>query len=279
MSVIASVPKLISTKILMTLQNELIAKKICTAETNTEIKKLGDKVTFVGLARPTISAYTGTITYEGLTDASVDLEINQANSYAFKIEDIDAFQSAIDLKGGTVAEAGYGLLNTADQYVFGLHAGAGKTITATVSETIATSTTTKVQRLLEEVNVRSGNSWLVIPPWYKEKLRLAGIKFQVMMNGDTATDISWVNYDGMDIYVSNNLAQTGSDGSYVTQCLAGSYNSIVYAEQILKSRYKEELENSFAGGASGLHVFGARVIKPSEVIRITATQAADSTAI
>jgi len=280
MAILASIPKLVSTKILMTLQNDLVAKKICTMDTGSQIKKAGDTVTFTGLADPTIAAYTGTLTYETLEDAGVTLLIDQKNSYAFKVDDIEAFQSIIDVKGTSVENAAYGLRNTADAYVFGLHAGAGTTITATVSETIALSTTSTVIRKLEEANVKPNQRWLVIPPWYKEKLMLAGVKFQVNdgMNGEKG-GLSWVNYNDTDIYVSNNLVTTGAEGSYVTQCLAGSYNSIVYAEQILKSRFIAELEGSFSGGASGLHVFGAKVIKPKELVRIAATQAAASSSI
>jgi len=280
MAILSSIPKLVSTKILMTLQNDLVAKKICTMDTGSQIKKAGDTVTFTGLARPTIAAYTGTLTYETLEDAGVTLLIDQKNSYAFKVDDIEAFQTIIDVKGSSVEEAGYGLRNVADAFVFGLHAGAGTTITATVSETIALSTTSTVIRKLEEQNVKPNQRWLVIPPWYKEKLMLAGVKFQVNdgMNGEKG-GLSWVNYNDTDIFVSNNLVTTGAEGSYVTQCLAGSYNSIIYAEQILKSRFIAELEGSFAGGASGLHVFGAKVLKPKELVRIAATQAAASSTI
>ena len=280
MAIMSSIPKLVSTKILMTLQNDLVAKKICTMDTGSQIKKEGDTVTFTGLARPSINPYTGTITYETLADAGVTLLIDQKNYYAFKVEDIEAFQTIIDVKGTSVEESAYGLRDTADAFVFGLHAGAGTTITATVSETIALSTTSTVIRKLEEVNVKPNQRWLVIPPWYKEKLMLAGVKFQVNdgMNGEKG-GLSWVNYNDTDIFVSNNLVTTGAEGSYVTQCLAGSYNSIIYAEQILKSRFIAELESSFAGGASGLHVFGARVLKKSELVRIAATQATASTTI
>ena len=275
MAILNSIPKLVSTKILMTLENDLVAKKICTMDTSSQIKKMGDTVTFTGLADPTIAAYSGTLTYETLEDAGITLLIDQKNSYAFKVDDIEAFQSIIDVKGTSVERAAYGLRDTADSYIFGLHAGAGTTITATVSETIALSTTSTVIRKLEEVNVKPNQRWLVIPPWYKEKLMLAGVKFMVNEGMDGKKGgLSWVNYNDTDIYVSNNLVTTGAEGSFVTQCLAGSYNSIVYAEQILKSRFIEELEDSFAGGASGLHVFGAKVVKSKELVRIAATQAA-----
>lgn len=280
MSIVNSIPNLVSTKVQMTLQNELIAKKICTMDTGSQITKMGDTVTFPGLARPTISAYTGTISPETLKDSGITLLIDQQNYYAFYVDDIEAFRSVIDIKGTSIEEAAYGLQNTADAYVFGLHAGAGTTITATVSETIALSTTSTVIRKLEEVNVKPNQRWLVIPPWYKEKLMLAGIKFSILEGvGGAKTGLSWANAYDTDIYVSNNLSTTGSEGSYVTQCLAGSYNAIVYAEQILKSRYIPDVPGSFAGQADGLHVFGAKIVRPTEVVRIAATQAAASSTI
>jgi len=280
MAVNTSIPKLVSTKVLMTLHNELIAKRISTMETGSEITKKGDTVTFPCLSTPTISAYTGTITPETLEDGGVVLQIDQQNYYSFYVDDIEEFQSVIDLKGTSVSEAAYGLLNTADQFVLGLYEGANTTITATVSETIVLSTTSTVLRKLTEANVKPGQRWMVIPPWYEEKLELAGVKFSILTGAkDTKDGVSWVNHLGTDLYVSNNLTTTGSEGSYVTECMAGSYNSIVYAEQIIKSRMIEDVPGAFAAQCDGLHVFGARVIKPKELVRITATQAAASSTI
>lgn len=278
MAMTTSIPKLISTKLLMTLHKDLVAKKICTVDTGSQITKVGDTVTFPGLSKPTIVAYTGTLTYETLADAGVTLLIDQKNSYAFKVDDIEAFQTTLDLRGTSTEEAAYGLRDAADQYVFGLHAGAGTTITATVSATIALSTIATVVRKMEEANIKPNQRWMVIPPWLKEKLTLANVKFQIK-NGTEGGSVSWVNYLDTDLYVSNNLVTTGAEGSYNTKCLAGSYNSIIYAEQILKSRFIPELETSFAGGASGLHVFGARVLKPAELFLLNATQSAAETTI
>lgn len=280
MSIVSSIPKLVSTKVLMLLQNELVAKQICTMDTSSQIKKSGDTVTFPGLARPTISAYTGSISPQTLQDAGVTLVIDQKNHYAFYVDDIEAFQSVIDLKGTSVSEAAYGLANTADAYVLALYAGAKTTIIATVSETIALSTTATVIRKLTEANVKPNQRWMVIPPWYAEKLDLAGVKFQIKNGtGDAKDGLEWVKHLNTDIYVSNNLVTTGAEGSYVTECMAGSYNSIVYAEQILKSRFIENVPGAFAAQCDGLHVFGAKVVKGEELVRITATQAAASSSI
>jgi hypothetical protein len=277
MAIVNTIPKLISAKILKTLENDLVAKKICTMDTSTPIAKQGDTVYFPGLTDPTIAAYTGTLTYEDLEDATVALLIDQKNSYAFKVDDIEAFQSIIDVKGSSVERAAYGLKNVADTYVLGLYAGAGNTTSATVTSATALSTVSTAVRMLEENNVPGGQRWLVVPPWFAEKMRLAGVAFSINNGIDGGKGgLSWVNYLDTDIYISNNIVTTGSNPTYVSKCMAGSYNSIVYADQILKSRFIAELEGSFAGGASGLHVFGAKVLKPKELVVITATQAAET---
>jgi hypothetical protein len=277
MAVINSIPKLVSTKILRTLEKDLIAKKICTMEPDAPIKKEGDTVYFSGLADPTINDYTGTINYEGLQDSTVALLIDQKKYYAFKIDDIQAFQSNIDVKGSQVERAAYGLRDNADKFILGLYAGASTTVTATVTSANVLSTTSTAVRKLEENNVKPGDRWMVIPPWYKEKLMLAGVKFQINngLEGEKG-GLSWANYLDTDIYVSNNVVTTGAEGSLNSKILTGSYNSIIFAEQIMKSRFIEELEDSFAGGASGLNVYGAKVLKPKELVLIDATQAVES---
>ena len=280
MAIIQTIPKLISTKLMMDARAELVAKQICTMETGSEIKNKGDSVVFPGLGKPTISPYTGTITPETLADASVTMIIDQQNYYAFYVDDIEAFRSVIDIQGTSVDEAKHGLFDTADKYVLGLYAGAATTITATVSETIALSTTSTVCRKLEEANIKAGNRWMVIPPWYKEKLMLAGVKFSILEGvGGSKNGLSWAKEWDTTFYVSNNLTTTGAEGTYNTQCLAGSYNSIVYADQIVKSRYLPEVASAFAGQCDGLHVYGAKVIRPKELVRINATQAAASATI
>lgn len=275
MSITSSIPKLVSTKILRTLENNLVGKQICNMEPDAPIKQVGDTVYFAGLNDPTVSAYTGSISYEDLEDGAVALLIDQQNHYAFKVNDVDAFQSAIDLKGSQTDRAGYELRNACDQYILGLHGGAKNAFSATVTNSNILSTTSKMARILKENNVMEG--WIVVPPWYEELLELAGVQFQINEGMDGKMGgIKWASYRNLTIMCSNNVPTTGSEGSYVSEIMAGSSNALIFAEQLLKDRFIPELENSFAGGASGLHVFGARVLKPAELVHLTATQGAVS---
>lgn len=269
-----SIDKLISTKVLKELKNNLIAKRICTLDTGSQINKKGDQVTFTSLDDPNVKKYTGTIEYEDLNDDGITLQIKQADYTAFKIPDIEAFRSSIDVKGTQVERSGYKLKDTADKYVLALAEDEAITnrITATnINEDNALQFLAKVRRKLDEANVPHGQAFLVIDPMVKEKLELAGIKFGINegMKGFEG-GLEWADYLGMKLFVSNNVKVT-ADKKHL--CMAGSYNAIVYADQIVKSRFIADAENAFEGLYSSLHVYDAKVIKPKEVVVLEATEA------
>lgn len=279
MAITVSIDKLISTKVLKELENNLVAKRICTLDTGSQIKKKGDQVTFTGLADPSVQKYTGTINYEELGDTGVTMKIDQAEYTAFKIDDIEAFRSSIDIKGTQVERSGYKLKDSSDKYVLGLAADATitKRIDANsagkeVSEDNALQYVAKVRRMLDEANVPHGQAFFVIDPMFKEKLELAGIKFGINegMKGFEG-GLEWADYLGMKLFVSNNVKVT-EDGKHLL--LAGSYNAIVYADQIIKSRFIAEAEDAFEGLYSSLHVYDAKVIKPAELVVLEAKEAA-----
>ncbi len=274
-----SIDKLISTKVLKELENNLIAKRICTLDTGSQINKKGDQVTFTGIGDPTVQEYQGTINYEELADEGITLKINKADYVAFKVDDIEAFRSSIDIKGTQVERSGYKIKDKADKYVLSLATdesitnridahSAGKE----VSEDNALQYVAKVRRMLDEANVPHGQAFFVIDPMFKEKLELAGIKFGINegMKGFEG-GLEWADYLGMKIFVSNNVKVDSESKTHYL--MAGSYNAIVYADQIIKSRFIAEAENAFEGLYSSLHVYDAKPIKPAELVVLEAKEA------
>src|SRR5690242_19114245 len=120
-SVAQFVPQIWTTKILRTLEDNLVAKKICNMDAEGEIKKAGDTVYFNGLADPTINTYSGSVTYEGLQDAGMTMVIDQQNYFAFKVTDIQKAQANVDLKGSQAARAAYKLKEACDTNILSLY--------------------------------------------------------------------------------------------------------------------------------------------------------------
>ena len=263
MSNYSSIEKIISAEILRTNEDNLLADKICYTEFVGDIKNKGDSVVFVGLNDPTVYDYTGSITYEDIDDNAMTLYVDQDKAFSFKVKDLEALRSSVGLEDSQTKRASYMLKNEVDSYVFGLYGDAGTTMASTVATPSNVLTLIAgMKQKLEEANVPDGRTWIVVPPFIKTKLMLAGIKFSINEGINGTGAVGFTDELGCDIFVSNQLSVSGGD----TMMLAGSYSSIAYAEQILETQVIERLEDSFDKAVRGRLVFGAKVIKPAELV-------------
>lgn len=276
MSIQNFIPQIWSTKIIRTLEDNLVGKKICTLEAEGEIKKAGDTVFFNGLADPTISAYSGSVSYEALQDAGVVMLIDQKDYFAFKVSDIEKAQANVDVKGSQADRAAYKLQQSADTYIMGLHGQANLTSSASVTSANIFSSIGEVQNSLAQANVSDKDMWMVIPPWVRLKLELAGVKFQINNGINGTGGMAWTDALGFDIYVTNQVVNTGTVALPVSKVMAGAYNSIGFASQIMETE-AVRLESSFDTGVRGLHVYGAKVIQPNLLHTATLTYVAETT--
>lgn len=272
------VPQIWNTKIQRVNEDNLVAKKICNMEAEGQVKQAGDTVYFNGLADPTVSAYTGTVTYETLQNAGVVMAIDQQQYFAFKVNDVQKAQANVDLKGSQASRAAYKMSASADSYVLGLYAQALRSITdTTLDSATVISVMGKAQQYLAEVNVQANDMWMVIPPWVKLKLQLAGIKFLINEGINGTGGMAWTKELGFDMFVTNQVTNTNTVAAPVSECMAGSYNAIAYADQIINTE-SMRLEGSFDTAVRGLHVYGAKVVRPDHLVRMTLTWV-DETAI
>lgn len=276
----AFIPEIWDAAVWRTLEDNLVAKKICYMKPTSQVKGFGDTVYFNGLADPAVNAYTGTVTYETLQDSTVALHIDTQKYYAFKVSDIESAMANVDLKGSQAERAAYMLKDSCDADILSVYgdAAAGTVTDATTDSASILSDIALAGRYLDEVNVTDGQRWIILPPWCKEKLVLAGVKFQINNGTNGKGGMSWCEYLGFDVYISNNLTSVNPGTATVqTFGMAGSYNSIAYAEKLMKSE-TIRLEGSFNDGIRGLLVYGKKVVKPGELVKLDLTRA-DETAI
>ena len=267
MATTVAVAQLVAGQIIRTLEDNLIAKKICNLSAAGEIKKKGDRILFPGLADPTVSNYTGTVSYEKLNATGVTLIVDQAKYYAFEVSDIEALQTGLDLKTSQATRAGYMLKNTADKYVMSLYSGAGTALTATdpITPDNVLSMLSKLHLALAEKNVSENDMWIVVPHWVKQMMTLAGVKFSINNGTNGTGTLAFTNELGFDLFASNQVTMTGTGDNTLYHVMAGSYNSIIYAEQLLENEIIR-LQSSFSNGARGLHVYGAKIVNPTELV-------------
>jgi hypothetical protein len=271
------VPAIWSTKILRTLEDNLVAKKVCFTDHQGEIRKAGDTIYFNGLSDPTINTYSGSVTYETLQDSQLALLIDQQKYFAFKVDDIERAQENIDKKGSQAERAAYKLRETCDTYLMGLYTQANHTVTdGTLDSATILSACSAVQQKLAEQNVPETDMWMVIPPWVRIKLQLAGVKFQINNGINGTGGLAWTKELGFDIYVTNQVINVGTVATPQSKCMAGSYSSIAFAQQIMDTEMIR-LETQFADAVRGLHVYGAKVVRPDLLVLADFTYAAETT--
>ena len=270
-------PEIWSARLLSSLKKSTVYGGVCTREYEGDIRDSGDTVRITSISRPTIGTYTKgstTVTPEQLTDAQRSLLINQVKYFAFEVDDVDYRQVADGgaLMNEAAAEAAYGLADTADQYIAGLYGDVTNTI-STVSITSATLAVDGIADLmvkLDEANVPKAGRYVIVPPWYHGLLVQSDILAPVDASGSSETLRNGLvgRLFGFDVLVSNNVPViTGDD--YAVQ--AGVPGAIAFAEQIVKvEAYRPD--DSFSDALKGLHVYGAKVIRPDAAAVMTASK-------
>lgn len=246
------------------------APSVCNRDYTGDIADQGDIVHIINVSDPTVGAYTADsdITIQALTDAETLLTIDQANYFGFQVDDVHARQAKNinSLIGEATAQASYKLRDTADSYVAtamkndalsGNKLGAKSVNSADTAFKLLVDLRTK----LNQSNVPFDGRWAVVTPeleaYFVQDSRF--INAQAYGSTDPIQNGRIGRALGFDIYVSNNCAAGASTGKIV---VAGYPGAVTYAEQIAKVE-TGRMEKRFADFVKGLHLFGAKVVRPA----------------
>lgn len=281
MSVDTFKPEVWSAVLLASLKKKLVYGGLANTDYEGEISEYGDTVTINSISRPTISTYTpnvSTITPEALTTAQRKLLIDQAKSFAFMIDDVDARQARGALLPAALMEAGYALADVIDQFIAGLYTGV-QSANALGIIPVTTATVTDaydkvlipLKVALDVANVPNEGRWCVVPPWFHGRL-LGDTRF--IRANETGADVGAMitgqvgRAAGMDIYVSNNTPFPGGDDNIV---ISGTNNAISFAQQISKTEaYRPQ--SAFEDAIKGLALYGAKLVRPDGIATCQASQ-------
>lgn len=186
------------------------------------------------------------ISFQNLAPSKESLTINDADHFAFMVDDLDNVQADIDIYGGYTREGAIAIGEIVDTKVFSYvtSAATANQITSggsAITITSSTATTAIVELLgtaaanLDAQNAPQEGRWVVVSPGVK-KLMLLDTKYLVRAAalGDsiiTSGRIDWSNGNytmtartapnfigqvaGFDIYWSNNLPKDGSGNRYL----------------------------------------------------------------
>ena len=252
------------------LDKQYIAVSNCNRDYEGEIREKGNTVKICGLGKVNVSDYQKNANMSNpatLSDNVRELVIDQAKYFNFQIDDIDRAQSTPKLMEAAMKNAADALADEADKYVFGLCGEAGTTITetnVTIDNVIDLLIDARTQLFANNVSDPHDIVFEVTPEIagliLKAKVSLATDNTDALENGCIG------NIGGCKIFVSNNIfASEGMNGGPAYKCLARTKRAIAFAEQLSEiDAYRPE--RRFADAVKGLHLYGAKVVYPNELV-------------
>ena len=232
----------------------------CTREYEGDCK-YASSVKILGVGEPTIGAYDGTkdITIEEMSDKSQMLNIDQANYFAFYVDDVNQAQSVPGLAKKYQQKAVHGLAVARDTYVANLIKGATNATTAAdntqdgVKAAIDAAIVALRERNFDEEGVIE-ISPAVYSAFKNELITLSTDNPDYIKRGIVGV------YDGFEVCMSNNLAK---DGSHVYCDIRGK-KAIAFAGQINEVEALRA-EKRFKDIVRGLDTFGSKVIDEARI--------------
>jgi len=269
------VPDIWTAKILVALRKKAVAGGLVNRDYEGEIRRAGDSVKITSINDVTIGDYTAhsDITFEDIDDATRSLLIDQQKYFAFELDDVERAQT---VNGGAVMNqaldnATYQLRDTSDAFLL---AAMNTAIQGTGNDlgTVAIHTTAQnlydafvdLSVTLDVDNVPEEGRFAVVSPSLHGRL----LKLSTFISsGDNAGPLAKLNgyigsIAGLSLFKSNNLPAVTDAAATGGLAIAGHSMATTFAEQIV-SVEAVRLEKRFADGLKGLHVYGAKVTRPT----------------
>ena len=261
------IPEVFSKKLQAKFYAQTMLSEVTTNEYEGEISGLGNKVNIRTVPAVSVADYSGSISYSDVTSSTIELDINKAKSYAFKVDDILREQADIDFMNEAANDAAQNMKIAIEQDVFA-NVAAGSSLTD-INGTPANVTSANVLghildagQQLDENNIPEDGRFMIINPAVATVLKQSELR-QAYLTGDNVSPLrnGFIGtVDRFNMYVSNNLSTT----SGVTSGLYGHPKAVAYASQMTNTE-TVRLESSFGDGVRGLAVYGYKVILPTAV--------------
>ena len=301
-------PQIFSQKVLKFFRRASVAEDITNTDYTGEIENFGDTVNIIKEPTITVSSYTrgSVVNTQDLADDQITLTVDQANAFAFKIDDIEERHSHVNFEALATSSGAFSLKRKYDANVLQtLSDGAGIAgaddaslsggLTTTNSALGTASAPINVEtddaginlmllmaRVLDDQSVPEENRWFVAPPIFYEKMFQAGNKMaEVQVTGDASSNLrnglaTPGTLAGFSCYKSTALNSTaGTDqvtlSGVATDAseniiMAGHISAAATASHIAKTEVVRSTE-SFSDVVRGLHVFGRKVLRPEALVR------------
>ena len=269
MAITNFIPTVWSENLYKQLDKKYVGVANCNRDWEGDIKQCGDRVKICGVGPVSVFNYTKNSNLPdpvALSDNARELIINQAKAFNFQIDDIDAAQARPGLMDAAIRQAADALADAADKYIYSLHTEVAEANIVTVVEVTPEnifSTILDAVLNLQKKGVRD-DLILEVSPYIASILLKA--KLNMLSDNNAIIENGCIGYiAGCKVFVSNNINTRTEGMETFSQCFLRTKRAITFAEQLSEiEAYRPELR--FADAVKGLHLYGAKIVCPDEIM-------------
>ena len=289
------IPEVYSKKVQIALRKAAVAEAICNTDYMGEISSFGDTVNIIKEPQISVNDYTRglAVTSTNLTDQELVLTIDQAKSFAFKLDDLEKRFSHVNFQAIASDNAAYKLRDAMDENIMtAISAGAGVTTgmgTTSVpidigfgsGEVDPLNQMALAAKELDENNVPEEGRWFVAAPeWYNVLSNTASKLLTVDFNAGQGSIRNGLVASGLlrgfQMYKSNNLPTNDLTGATPAgtatqpEALFGHISAVSAASAMNKVETVRDTA-TFSDIVRGLMVWGRKVLRDDSVGKIIYT--------
>ncbi len=273
MSVTNFIPTVWSEVLFEELSAKYVGVANCNRDFEGDIKEMGSSVKICGLSPVSVFQYTKNTDLsapEQLDDTVTNLSIDRATAFNFIVDDVDRVQALPNLMNSAMKNAADALASDADAYVYGLHSQIGsdrKVIDSAATADTIIDDIIKAREMLYDGNVTDASDIVIeVSPAVASLILKAKIAYGTSDNAATLANGYIGKICGCSVYVSKNIVTSGA----AHKCFVRTKRAIAFADQFTEiCAYRPE--NRFADAVKGLHLYGAKVVYPKELVLLDVT--------
>ncbi len=277
------IPTVWASRLLTALGSALVYGQagVCNRDYEGEIRKSGNTVKIASIGDVTIDDYTKDTDIgdpETLTDEEQTLLIDQSKYFNFYVDSVDRAQQNVNVLDEAMRRSAWKLRDLSDTFLAATMEAvvpAGNKIGSVGTPKVPTKDDAyeylvDLSVLLDEANTPIDGRFVVIPAWF-HGLLLKDERF--IKSGTRRSDTAIRNGEvgeaaGFSILKSNNVPNTTGTKYKI---MAGHSIATAYVEQIVDVQtYKPE--KRFGDAVKGLHVYGAKVVRPTCLAMLIASK-------
>lgn len=269
MAITNFIPTVWSEALYSALDKQYIAVSNCNRDFEGDIKNMGSVVKICGVGSIDVKDYAKDIDMsspQALSDTVTELEIRRAKYFNFQIDDIDRAQCTPKLMDAAMKVAASSLANEADKYIYNLHQDATMFIKREVAtaENVIDAIIDARQKLYENNVTEASDVVIEVSPAVaslilKAKIALSSDNSEAFEKGCIGT------IGGCKVFVSNNISIVEDLDVNFHKCFVRTKRAVAFAEQLSEIEAFRP-EKRFADAVKGLHLYGAKLIYPTELV-------------